>query len=108
MAKSRKTVRLFTALLLLGLFAQQASAQKVNLWDIYVAVETIAAALGVLMIAYAGVMWIMAGGPQDRDDAKKTLIYVMVGLLVVALALDIVGAVYCTTMSSTSYGAGIC
>jgi hypothetical protein len=107
MAKSRKTVRLFTALVLLILFAQQASA-KLNLWEIYVAVETIAAALGVLMIAYAGVMWIMAGGPQDRDDAKKTLIYVMVGLLVVALAMDIVGAVYCTTMSSTSYGAGIC
>lgn len=109
MAKSGRTIRLVTAVVLSIILAHQASAAlKTTLWELYEGIKTIAAALGVLMIAYSGVGWIMADGPQERDEAKKTLVYVMIGLLVVALALDIVGAVYCSTLESTTYGGGIC
>ena len=54
----------------------------------------IAAALGVLVISYAGLRWIMSTGPQEREDAKKTVIYAIIGLLVVSIAYDLVDALY--------------
>lgn len=54
----------------------------------------IAAALGAMVIAYAGIRWIMAENPQERDDSKKTIIYAIIGLLIVSMANDLVAALY--------------
>lgn len=59
--------------------------------------KLLAAALGVLMITYSGLRWIMADSPQERDDSKKAIVYVIIGLLVVQLAPDLVSTLYHTT-----------
>jgi hypothetical protein len=56
--------------------------------------KTVASALGTLVITYAGIKWIMSEGPQERDDAKKTIIYALVGLIIVSLADELVAALY--------------
>jgi hypothetical protein len=71
-------------------------------------IATVAGSLGALMLAYAGLRWLMADGPQERDDARKTIIYIIIGLLVVSATTDLVHALYCDTMNPTSYGAGVC
>lgn len=71
-------------------------------------IATIASALGALMLAYAGLRWLMSDGPQERDDARKTIIYIIIGLVVVSATADIVQALYCSTLNTTTYGAGIC
>jgi len=56
--------------------------------------KTVAAALGVLIITHAGLRWIAAGSPQERDDAKKTIVYVIVGLIIVNMSEYLVAALY--------------
>lgn len=107
MARPVLIILLVTAALL-TLAAGQKPDLKATLWELHEGVKTVATALGVLMIAHSGLRWIMADGPQERDDAKKTLVYIMIGLLVVALSLTIVSAVYCSTLSTTRYGEGVC
>ena len=91
--------RLAYAVLLLYLYSAAVSASGTatmvsQLQDVNSGLKTVASALGVLIIVYAGIKWVMADSPQERDDAKKTIIYVIVGLLVVANAKDIVDALY--------------
>lgn len=75
-----------------------------ELEEVNIGLTTVASALGVLVITYAGIKWIMADNPQERDDAKKTIIYVIVGLLVVSMARDLVAALYnpATTLPTTT------
>lgn len=79
-----------------------------EIWNLKDGIATIASALGALVLAYAGLQWVMADSPQERDDAKKTIIYVMIGLFVVSATADLVQALYCQTLNTTSYGSGIC
>ncbi|MFH1125775.1 MAG: pilin [Candidatus Altiarchaeota archaeon] len=79
-----------------------------DIWDIYYGVRDVATALGALVIANSGFRWIIADSPQEREDAKKTIIYVLIGLFFVAMTREIVQAVYCQTLSGTTYGQGIC
>jgi len=52
------------------------------------------AALAVLIIVIAGVMYITSAGDQDRiDNAKKWLLYAIIGLVVALLAYLIVYSV---------------
>lgn len=71
-------------------------------------IATVAASLGALMLAYAGLRWVMADGPQERDDARKTIIYIIIGLVVVSTTTDLVQALYCDVLNTTTYGSGIC
>lgn len=41
--------------------------------DLNTQLNFLASALGVLVMTYAGIRWIMSDGPQERDDAKKYL-----------------------------------
>lgn len=50
----------------------------------------IGSALGALMIAIEGVKWVSAQSPQDRESAKKGVIYVMIGLMLLKGSENIV------------------
>lgn len=57
-------------------------------------VLTFLAALAVLVIVISGILYISAGGEQDRvDSAKKWLMYGIIGLVIALLAYVIVYAV---------------
>ncbi len=52
------------------------------------------AALAILVIVISGIMYITASGDQERvDNAKKWLLYAIIGLVVALLAFVIVYAV---------------
>lgn len=63
--------------------------------------KQVAAALGAMVIAYAGLKWIMADNPQEREESKKTIIYAIIGLLVVSMAEDLVAALYRPVTTTT-------
>lgn len=114
MKNSTKILNIVSTLLLINLVTAttttlfEDSPEGQEIFKLVKGLQDVAAALGVLMIAYSGARWIMADSPQDREDAKKTIIYVIIGLLIVSLTKDIVKAIYCQTLQSTSYGAGVC
>lgn len=64
------------------------------LYDISFYVFGFLAALAILVIVIAGIMYITAGGDETRiDNAKKWLLYAIIGLIVSLLAYVIVYAV---------------
>ena len=69
-------------------------AQMSEMTDLNNGLKNVAAALGVLVITHAGLRWIMSEGAQERDDAKKTIIYVIVGLIIVSTSEDLTNALY--------------
>lgn len=46
----------------------------------------VGSALGVLMIAIGGVKWIISESPKGRDDARKSIMYVVIGLMLLISA----------------------
>ena len=84
-------------ILLVGLAAMAAAGPTMpipQLVELNTGLKTVASALGVLIITYAGIKWIMSEGPQERDDAKKTIIYAVIGLIIVSIADELVTALY--------------
>ena len=65
----------------------------------------IVGAVSVVMLIYGGLRYITSGGATEKvGDAKKTIIYAIVGLVVVALAQVIVNvAISATTTATDSF-----
>lgn len=59
----------------------------------------LAGALGLFMFSIFGLMFILSNSPQERDDAKKGMIYVVIGLLMVAIGEQFVHALYCSNIA---------
>ncbi|HHQ44968.1 MAG TPA: hypothetical protein ENN13_02400 [Candidatus Altiarchaeales archaeon] len=57
-----------------------------------------AAALATLLFAIMGLRWIAADSAQEREEAKKGMIYIVTGLLIVVSAHAIVRQLYCTPL----------
>ncbi len=91
-------------LLLLITSLRVGASEMADLDELNTALVTVAAAMGVLMIAIQGLKWITSDSPQDRAEAKKGLIYILLGLLVVAIAAQIVCGLYGTVISDAGYG----
>jgi predicted permease len=75
------------------------AARIVNIFSLIVGI------VAVIMIIYGGFRYITSGGDSGRvGTAKNTLIYAIIGLIIVALAQFIVHYVLTTTSSSVSPG----
>jgi len=74
------------------------TAQTQELYDLSEALVMIAAALALALMAYQGLKWITADTPGDRSEAKKGMIYCILGLVVVAVAGFVVEGLYCQTI----------
>lgn len=92
--------------IILLLLAGLASAQS-EMIDLIRALKRIAAALGALLIAVQGLKYVTAESPDDRAEAKKGLIWIIVGLLVAAISAYLVCGLYCAAISTT-YGGFTC
>lgn len=60
-------------------------------------------ALGMFVLALLGLRFLSSDNPQERNAMKKGMIYVVLGLLVVALAYTLVYEIYCAIIKS-AYG----
>lgn len=65
--------------------------------------RSVAAALGTLMIAIQGMKWAIAESPQERVEARKGIMYVIIGLLLVSQADQLVEDLYCSNCSAIGY-----
>ena len=68
--------------------------------------QQVAYTLGWLMMVLMGVKWIVADSPNERADAKKSMIYVVLGLLVVASACGLLH-MYCDNAISSLNSASL-
>jgi hypothetical protein len=59
--------------------------------------RTVAYALGWLMMVLMGLKWIISESANERAEAKKGMIYIVVGLLIVTSARALL-QLYCTTV----------
>jgi len=85
------------------LLALAGSAQAVTMNQ---GLLSFAAALAVLMIGVQGLRWLISESPKGRADAKKGLIWTIIGLLVAYLAVNIVCGLYCYALTA-AYGTSI-
>jgi hypothetical protein len=64
------------------------------------AIQKIGAAAAVLMFSIQGLKWVTSETPADRAEAKKGMIYVIVGLIFLKLAFNVVCGVYGAGLSN--------
>ncbi|MFH1835805.1 MAG: pilin [Methanobacteriota archaeon] len=75
-------------------------------FDLNEGLMTLAAALATFMIALQGLRWLMSESPKGRAEAKKGLIWTIVGLIVAYLAFNLVCGLYCHALQM-AYGGTI-
>lgn len=63
-----------------------------------VSLQSMAAALGALLILIMGIRWIMADSAQERQEAKRGILYVVIGLLIVYSVDQIIQTLYCSNL----------
>ncbi|MBM3308941.1 MAG: hypothetical protein FJY77_01685 [Candidatus Altiarchaeales archaeon] len=89
----RKIIVSFTAFLLAGTGTAAAgnpSTFDQAIVDIENILLEVGSALGVLMIAIESLKWIAAQSPAERESAKKGVIYIMIGLLLLKVSEKLV------------------
>ena len=89
--------RLFLTLIVLSALSAIASAQVIP-W--VASLRLVAYSLGWLMMAIMGMKWIVAESANDRADAKKGMIYIVIGLVLVANACQLLCLYCCTAQQS--------
>jgi len=78
--------RQLTLILAIVQAIQLASAQPCSITidatsRIITVLTTIGYPIGVFMMVYMGTKWIVAEGPEDRENARRGIIYVFIGIL---------------------------
>jgi len=63
--------------------------------DIQTSLVTIGAVVGLLFMVLEGIAWMMAEGPEEREDAKKGIIYILIGLIILTSAYTFVRYLLC-------------
>lgn len=69
-------------------------AQAAAMDDLNTTLRNFAVALALMMFFFQALRWVMADSPQARAEAKKGIIYIILGLLVVYLAFHVVCGIY--------------
>ncbi|MFH1835802.1 MAG: pilin [Methanobacteriota archaeon] len=95
--KGRIIVVVFVLLIAANLVSSQDYLTEMS--DLIVALKTVAAALAVLLISIQGLKYITAESPNDRAEAKKGLIWIIVGLVVAAVSANLVCGLYCMAIA---------
>lgn len=57
--------------------------------------EKISYPIGFFMIVYMGIKWIISEGPEDRENARRGVIYVVIGLILLKSAVELVTYLLC-------------
>ncbi|PKL36514.1 hypothetical protein CVV38_01250 [Candidatus Peregrinibacteria bacterium HGW-Peregrinibacteria-1] len=63
--------------------------------------------LAVIMIIYAGFLYVTAAGNQENvDNAKKIIMYAIIGIIIILISFAIVNTVLVATESTDTVGPG--
>ena len=89
-----------TALLALLLAAKDVQAGACanylpEMLTIITQLQTIGAPIAFLMMIYLGMKWYMAEGPEDRENSRRGVIYVIIGVILLQAAMPLVHYLLC-------------
>ena len=56
---------------------------------------TMGAPIGLVMMIYMGVKWVLAEGPEDRENSRRAVIYIIIGLIMLRTAHPLVEYLLC-------------
>ncbi|MFC2154388.1 pilin [Candidatus Altiarchaeota archaeon] len=93
-------ISLIFVLLLASNLASAGGEPNTSMAELCEALYIVAGFLASLMFVLQGVRWIMSESPQDRMEAKKAIMYIIIGLLVVYMAAILVSTLYCNTLKN--------
>ncbi|MCX6695778.1 MAG: pilin [Candidatus Altiarchaeota archaeon] len=63
--------------------------------DVRNGMTLIGASLAFILFVYQGMKWMVAEGPEDREDAKKGIIYLVIGMLLLVCSYSLVYFLLC-------------
>jgi len=84
---------LFLILVLSGALSAKADLIE-SIWDINDLIYGVVAGVAALMIALHAIRWKTADGPSEREAAKRGIINVIIGLVIIMLAIYVVELIY--------------
>ncbi|MFH1054970.1 MAG: hypothetical protein V1744_02620 [Candidatus Altiarchaeota archaeon] len=58
-------------------------------------IRTFGYPLGLFMLIYMGLKWMTSEGPEERDNARRGIIYMIIGLLLLKVGWDLVLYLLC-------------
>lgn len=107
--ESRRKIIVCLILLIVSFLFLEVSAQCMIDWskpgpsgsqwgsfdDVQNSLKYIGAVLAVLFMVLNGIKWIIADGPEDREDAKKGIIYTIIGLILLGAAYQFIYYLMC-------------
>ena len=99
--------RVIYSLIVSSLLAALASSQAPD-YSWVCGLQTLAGALGWVMMVIMGLKWIVAESPNERAEAKKGMLYIVIGLLIVASMRNLLQSLYCDTITKAGFGGFTC
>jgi hypothetical protein len=95
--------RIISSVMLILLLANTVVASSPATW--VAGMKKVAVALGWMMMVLMGIKWMLADSPNERGEAKKGMLYVVIGLLVIASSCSLL-RLYTDTASNAMSSAG--
>jgi len=89
--------QILAAAVVLSLLSVTASAAPL---DWVKGMKRVAFALGWIMMVFMGIKWIVADSANERAEAKKGMIYIVIGLLIVASVSSLL-QMYCNVVAQS-------
>jgi hypothetical protein len=95
---------LLLSVLLIEILSTAASAIPVAYIQ---SMKELAYAIGYLMMVILGILWITSEGANERLEAKKGMLYIIIALLVIASYCSIMQTVYCKAATDSMAAGGL-
>lgn len=92
--------KIATFILILALSAPAASATAAATYPWIASMQGLAYALGWAMMVILGIKWVTSDSANDRQDAKKGMMYIVIGLLVAASMCGLM-CIYCNAATNS-------
>lgn len=87
----KKIVFIFATFIFFILHIQNTDAAFVDIvWDINTILYGIAAGIAILLITIHGIKWKLAESPEAREEAKRGILNVILGLAIIIIAANLV------------------
>jgi len=64
--------------------------------DMQTTLKYIGGGLAMVLMVFEGIKWMTAESPEDREDAKRGIIYIIIGLVMLAASYSFIFFLFCT------------
>jgi hypothetical protein len=91
-----KRAKLAAAAILLGSLVSAQCGEVLESTDAMIQIMAkIGNPIGQFMMIYMGIKWVVSDGPEERENARRGVIYVVIGLMLLQVASPLVEYLMC-------------